>query len=75
MVVNHAFTEVFEVSIQLRNGSWKSDVHGSPNSNLVRFVGIGLAVCLMISLITGNAVRAGDPGIWIISAIFGYLIM
>jgi hypothetical protein len=75
MVIHHAISDVFQVTVQLRHGSWKSDIRGPEKSNAARYTDIGLTFCLTVSLFTGNAIRADWPGIWIISAVFGYIIM
>jgi hypothetical protein len=75
MVIHHAISDVFQVTVQLRHRSWKSDIRGPEKSNAARYTDIGLTFCLTVSLFTGNAIRADWPGIWIISAVFGYIIM
>lgn len=74
-IVHHAFSNVFQVTVQLRHRSWKSEPRGSETSKATRYIDLGLTFCLTVSLITGNAIRANYPGVWIISAVFGYLIM
>jgi hypothetical protein len=74
-IVHHAISNVFQVTVQLRHGSWKSEYRGSKMSKAARYVDLGLTFCLTVSLITGNAILANFPGVWIVSAVFGYLIM
>jgi hypothetical protein len=74
-IVNHAISNVFQVTIQLRHRSWKSESRGSETLKAMRYFDLGLTFCLTVSLITGNAIRAEYPGVWIISAVFGYFVM
>ena len=73
MIVNHAISDVFQITIYLRNGSWKSDVRGSEKLDAAWYIDILLSTCLLVSLIVGNAIHYA--GIWIVAVIFGYFIM
>ena len=73
MIVNHAISDVFQITIHLRNGFWKSDVRGSEKLDAAWYIDILLSTCLLVSLIVGNAIHYA--GIWIVAVIFGYFIM
>jgi hypothetical protein len=73
MIVHHAISDVFQVTIHLRHGSWKVDIRGPEKSNAAWYIDIAITLALTISLIVGTAVSWG--GIWIAAAVFGYIIM
>ncbi len=73
MIVHHAISDVFQITVHLRHGSWKSDIRGSEKSNVAWYIDIALTLSLTISLIVGTAVSYS--GIWIAAAVFGYFIM
>ncbi|KAE9373451.1 hypothetical protein N431DRAFT_557547 [Stipitochalara longipes BDJ] len=73
MIFHHAISDVFQITIHLRNGSWKGDVRGSEKLDAVWYIDILLSTCLLISLIVGNVLHW--PGIWIVAVIFGYFII
>jgi len=73
MIAHHAISDVFQITIHLRNGSWRSGARDSEKLDAAWYLDIFLSSCLLISLIVGNAIHY--PGIWILAAVFGYLIM
>ena len=73
MIAHHAISDVFQITIHLRNGSWRSGARGSEKLDAAWYLEILLSICLLISLIVGNAIHW--PGIWIVAVVFGYLMM
>jgi hypothetical protein len=75
-IIHHSISDIFKITVELRNGSWSHDIRGSEKSNVAARLDMVLTGCLTICLMVGNGIKAeGWPGAWIGGTVLGYLIM
>lgn len=76
MIAHHSVSEVFKVTVELRQQPWSRDLGSQNKPKVATYFDCGFSICLFICLLIGSAVRdrwnrgACDAGV-----VIGYIVV
>jgi hypothetical protein len=76
MVLHHFVSEVFKVTVELRQQAWSRDLGSQNKPKVSIYFDYGLSMCFLLCLIIGNGVKnRWDGGAWQAAVIIGYIVV
>jgi hypothetical protein len=76
MIVHHSVSDVFKVTVELRQQAWSGDLGSKSKPKVATYFDYGFSIALLLCLLIGNTVKdRWHDGAWKAGVIVGYLLM
>ena len=76
LILYYSISDVFKVTVELRQQPWSRDLAGQKTPKIATFFDCGLSgVCLLCLIIGSAAKRRWEDGAWQGAVIVGYFVM
>lgn len=76
MILHHSVSDVFKVTVELRQQAWSRDLGGQNKPKVATYFDYGFSIALLICLLIGNGVKnRWDGGAWQGAVVVGYVVV